>query len=52
MMSETLVRTKAKIESVKLKLKGISPLITTTNYPESVVGYSEGVAGFAAESVL
>jgi hypothetical protein len=45
MMNETLVRIRAMIESAKLKLEGISPLITTTNY-------SEGDAGFAAESVL
>jgi hypothetical protein len=45
MMSETLVRIRAKIASAKLKLEGISPPITTTNY-------SEVVAGFATESVL
>jgi hypothetical protein len=45
MMSETLVRIKAKIESEKLKSKAISRPITTTNY-------SEGVAGFGTESVL
>jgi hypothetical protein len=45
MTNEILVRTKAKIESAKLKLKEINLPITTTDY-------SEGVAGFATESVL
>jgi hypothetical protein len=57
MMSETLVRIRAMIASAKLKLKGISPPITTSDYSEEVEGAAVVVVGAgvvvgATESVL
>jgi hypothetical protein len=53
MMNATHAKTRRKIASVRKKLEGINPHITTSSYSLAAAGFdSVTTAGFATESVL
>jgi len=52
-MNATHAKIRMKIASVKKKLEGINPHITTSSYSLAAAGFdSVAAAGFATESVL